>query len=98
MTLEFAPDPPANCDLCPRLHKFRSDTAQEHPDWYNGAVGSFGDPKARLLIIGLAPGLRGANRTRSPLSQEIMQATFYMKRLAIMVLPQVLTRRTRMMV
>ena len=62
----FPPDPPADCDLCPRLHKFRTDTAQDHPDWYNGAVGSFGDPDARLLIVGLAPGLRGANKTGRP--------------------------------
>ena len=62
----FPPDPPEHCDLCPRLYQFRADTAVDHPDWYNGAVGSFGDEKARLLIIGLAPGLRGANRTGRP--------------------------------
>jgi uracil-DNA glycosylase family 4 len=37
-----------------------------HPDWFNRPVPSFGDPGARLLIVGLAPGLQGANRTGRP--------------------------------
>jgi len=60
------PEPPADCRLCPRLAAFRDGAAQEHPDWYNGAVPSFGDPGARLLVVGLAPGLKGANRTGRP--------------------------------
>ncbi|MEO1405303.1 MAG: uracil-DNA glycosylase [Pseudomonadota bacterium] len=57
---------PKNCQLCPRLVDFREETASREPDWFNGAVPSFGDEKARLLIVGLAPGLRGANRTGRP--------------------------------
>jgi uracil-DNA glycosylase family 4 len=45
---------------------FRHDNEAAHPDWFNGAVPSFGPETARLLIVGLAPGLRGANRTGRP--------------------------------
>ena len=61
-----APEPPANCPLCPRLVSFRQDNATAHPEWFNGAVPSFGPESARLLIVGLAPGLKGANRTGRP--------------------------------
>ena len=58
---------PANpCPLCPRLHAFIEEHKPAHPDWHNGPVPSWGDPEARLLIVGLAPGLRGANRTGRP--------------------------------
>ena len=56
----------ANCALCPRLVAFRSHNRASEPGWYNGAVPSFGAPDARLLIVGLAPGLKGANRTGRP--------------------------------
>lgn len=59
-------DPPKNCSICPRLTNFRDETAARHPDWYNGAVPDIGDTDARLLIVGLAPGLRGGNRTGIP--------------------------------
>ena len=62
MTAEPAPD----CPLCPRLVAFRAENREAHPDWYNAAVPSFGSPAARLLIVGLAPGLKGANRTGRP--------------------------------
>ena len=58
--------PPLECTLCPRLVDFRHDARRLHPDWYNNPVPYWGDPKARLLIIGLAPGLKGANRTGRP--------------------------------
>lgn len=45
---------------------YRSSNSELHPDWYNGAVPSFGAPSARLLIVGLAPGVTGANRTGRP--------------------------------
>jgi uracil-DNA glycosylase len=61
-----APEPAPDCPLCPRLVAFRHDNAAAHPDWFNGAVPSFGDDSARLLIVGLAPGLKGANRTGRP--------------------------------
>jgi uracil-DNA glycosylase family 4 len=60
------PEPDRNCPLCPRLVEFRTENRRAHPDWFNGAVPSFGPETARLLIVGLAPGLRGANRTGRP--------------------------------
>lgn len=59
-------DPKPDCELCPRLVEFRRDNQEKYPDYFNGAVGSFGPEDARLLIIGLAPGLKGANRTGRP--------------------------------
>jgi uracil-DNA glycosylase family 4 len=61
-----APEPARDCTLCPRLVTFRHDNQAAHPDWFNGAVPSFGPESARLLIVGLAPGLKGANRTGRP--------------------------------
>ena len=60
------PEPVKNCPLCPRLVAFREENRRAHPDWFNGAVPSFGSEDARLLIVGLAPGLKGANRTGRP--------------------------------
>jgi uracil-DNA glycosylase family 4 len=60
------PEPARDCPLCPRLVAFRKENAAAHPDWFNGAVPSFGPDNARLLIVGLAPGLKGANRTGRP--------------------------------
>ena len=57
---------PLDCPLCPRLLDFRQKNAELYPDWFNAPVPSFGDPDARFLIVGLAPGLRGANRTGRP--------------------------------
>lgn len=59
-------EPVANCVLCPRLAAFRSENSRMEPQWFNAPVPSFGDPQGRLLIVGLAPGLRGANRTGRP--------------------------------
>jgi uracil-DNA glycosylase len=60
------PEPAKNCPLCPRLVAFRAENKRAHPGWFNGAVPSFGPDTARLLIVGLAPGLKGANRTGRP--------------------------------
>jgi uracil-DNA glycosylase family 4 len=60
------PEPVKDCPLCPRLVAFRAENRRAHPDWFNGAVPSFGPESARLLIVGLAPGLKGANRTGRP--------------------------------
>jgi uracil-DNA glycosylase len=60
------PEPAKSCPLCPRLVAFRAENKRAHPDWFNGAVPSFGQSTARLLIVGLAPGLKGANRTGRP--------------------------------
>ncbi len=61
-----AETPTADCALCPRLAAFRAAQREAHPDWFNAPVPSFGDPEPELLIVGLAPGLRGANRTGRP--------------------------------
>jgi uracil-DNA glycosylase family 4 len=58
--------PAADCPRCPRLVAFRKQNRFTHPDWHNGSVPSFGPLDARLLIVGLAPGLRGANATGRP--------------------------------
>ena len=58
--------PERDCPLCPRLVAFRNEARASYPDWHNAPVPSFGDLSARLLIVGLAPGLRGANRTGRP--------------------------------
>jgi uracil-DNA glycosylase family 4 len=60
------PEPAKSCPLCPRLVAFRKDNRRAHADWFNGAVPSFGPETARLLLVGLAPGLKGANRTGRP--------------------------------
>ena len=57
--------PGRNCPLCPRLVAFRERHRAAHPEWHNAPVPSFGGD-ARLLIVGLAPGLKGANRTGRP--------------------------------
>ena len=58
--------PSRDCPLCPRLVSFRQKWRKEAPDWHNAPVPSFGPENARLLIVGLAPGLQGANRTGRP--------------------------------
>ena len=58
--------PSHDCPLCPRLAAFRQSQRAAHPEWFNAPVPPFGDDRAELLIIGLAPGLRGANRTGRP--------------------------------
>jgi uracil-DNA glycosylase len=62
--LRTEPDP--DCPLCPRLADFRGAARAREPQWFNSPVPSFGDPDARLLIVGLAPGMQGANRTGRP--------------------------------
>lgn len=62
----FGPEPPRDCPLCPRLVDYRAVNRGEHPDWWNGPAPSWGDPQARLVVMGLAPGRQGANRTGRP--------------------------------
>jgi uracil-DNA glycosylase family 4 len=59
-------EPDRNCPFCPRLADFRAQARAREPGWHNAPVASFGDHKAQLLIVGLAPGLQGANRTGRP--------------------------------
>jgi len=63
---DAAADPSPDCPHCPRLVAFREANRAAYPDFFNAPVPSFGPVDARLLIVGLAPGLRGANRTGRP--------------------------------
>jgi uracil-DNA glycosylase len=58
--------PTHDCALCPRLVAYRAANHDAHPEWFNGPVPSFGPVDAPLLVVGLAPGVRGANRTGRP--------------------------------
>ncbi|MGB5802139.1 MAG: uracil-DNA glycosylase family protein, partial [Mesorhizobium sp.] len=64
------PEPDRDCPLCPRLHAFLATWREREPTWFNAPVPAFlppeGEEAVRLLIVGLAPGLRGANRTGRP--------------------------------
>ncbi len=62
----FPAEPHKECELCPRLVRFRHANRSSEPEWFNGAVPSFGNEKASLLVVGLAPGLKGANCTGRP--------------------------------
>ena len=55
-----------DCRQCPRLTAFLDQVKEKYPDYYYGPVPPFGDPAARFLIVGLAPGMHGANRTSRP--------------------------------
>ena len=63
---DTATEPPADCPLCPRLAAYRAANRAANPGWFNAPVPSFGPADARLAVIGMAPGLRGANRTGRP--------------------------------
>src|SRR5208283_2972483 len=64
--MTFDAGPSRDCGACARLAAFRAANRAQFPDWWNGPVPSFGAADARLLVVGLAPGLRGANRTGRP--------------------------------
>ena len=72
-----APVPPADCSRCERLAAFRETNALAHPDWHNAPVTSFGAETARLLIVGLAPGMKGANRTGRPFTGDFAGDLLY---------------------
>ena len=69
--------PPRNCPFCPRLAAFREAQRRNHPEWFNGPVPPFGDEQAELLIVGLAPGLKGANRTGRPFTGDYSGGLLY---------------------
>jgi len=77
MTSSLAAEPPRDCPLCPRLVAYREENRRAHPDWYNGPAPSFGDPQARLLVLGLAPGRMGANRTGRPFTGDYAGVLLY---------------------
>ncbi|HYG27926.1 MAG TPA: uracil-DNA glycosylase [Caulobacteraceae bacterium] len=70
-------EPPRDCPLCPRLVAYRHDNRLAHPDWWNGPAPSFGDENARLLVVGLAPGRQGANRTGRPFTGDYAGVLLY---------------------
>ena len=71
------PEPARDCPLCPRLVAYRADNRKAQPDWFNGAAPSFGDETARLLVVGLAPGRGGANRTGRPFTGDFAGVLLY---------------------
>ncbi len=71
------PEPPRDCPICPRLVAYRDENRRAHPDWWNGPAPSFGDADARLLIVGLAPGRNGANRTGRPFTGDFAGVLLY---------------------
>src|SRR5690348_11978620 len=72
-----AREPGANCPLCPRLVAFRTAWRKDEPAWFNSPVSSFGPRDARLLVVGLAPGLQGANRTGRPFTGDYAGVLLY---------------------
>ena len=78
---ETIADPHRDCELCPRLHSFIATWRLREPDWFNGPVptlvGRDGDKAVRFLIVGLAPGLRGANRTGRPFTGDFAGDLLY---------------------
>ncbi|HZQ11586.1 MAG TPA: uracil-DNA glycosylase [Pseudolabrys sp.] len=72
-----AGEPGRNCPRCPRLVEFRQSWRAKEPAWFNAPVASFGPRDARLLIVGLAPGLQGANRTGRPFTGDYAGVLLY---------------------
>jgi uracil-DNA glycosylase family 4 len=72
-----ARDPEADCALCPRLGEYRRTNRAASPDWFNAPVPSFGSLDARVLVVGLAPGVRGANRTGRPFTGDFAGMLLY---------------------
>jgi uracil-DNA glycosylase family 4 len=72
-----AATPGPECSLCPRLKDYRTANRAAHPDWHNAPVPSFGGLDARLLVVGLAPGVRGANRTGRPFTGDFAGELLY---------------------
>ena len=68
---------PLTCTSCPRLAAFLDEHRRVHPDWHNAPVPSFGPREAQILIVGLAPGLKGANRTGRPFTGDFAGDTLY---------------------
>jgi uracil-DNA glycosylase family 4 len=70
-------EPGRDCPLCPRLVAYRETNRAAHADWWNGPAPSFGDADARLLVVGLAPGRTGANRTGRPFTGDFAGVLLY---------------------
>lgn len=70
-------EPDHDCPLCPRLVRYREQLRLEHSGWFNAPVPAFGPLNARLLIVGLAPGRAGANRTGRPFTGDAAGMMLY---------------------
>src|ERR1700682_2523662 len=75
--MEQPHQPPQDSRLCPRLAEFRQQNRSAFPDFFNNPVPSFGSLDAPLLIVGLAPGLKGANRTARPFTGDYAGELLY---------------------
>ena len=71
--MKFSPD----CRDCPRLARFLTQVRHDHPGYHARPVAPFGDSAARLLIVGLAPGMHGANRTGRPFTGDYAGLLLY---------------------
>jgi uracil-DNA glycosylase family 4 len=72
-----SPEPARDCPLCPRLVQYRHEQRKLHPEWFNAPVPSFGVADPRLLVVGLAPGVQGANRTGRPFTGDFAGDLLY---------------------
>ncbi len=74
---DLGSEPLPDCPLCPRLASFRAENRNRHPDYFNNPVPTLGDRDARLLIVGLAPGLHGANKSGRPFTGDFAGKLLY---------------------
>lgn len=83
------------CTDCPRLAAFLAKGREEHPDYYCAPVAPFGDPKAELIIVGLAPGFHGANATGRPFTGDYAGLLLYrtLHRFGFATKPESIDRR-----
>lgn len=86
--------PPKDCAQCPRLVEFRKGNMAKFPTYYNGPVPPFGPIEAEVLIVGLAPGLNGANQTARPFTNDYAGDVLY-PILKNMVLPPETTAKEK---
>ena len=70
-------EPPHDCPLCPRLVEYRRANRAAHPDWFNAPVPSWGPLDAPVLVVGMAPGVKGANRTGRPFTGDYAGVLLY---------------------
>ncbi|MEZ5825164.1 MAG: uracil-DNA glycosylase [Geminicoccaceae bacterium] len=70
-------EPPPDCRLCPRLAGYLDEQRTRQPSWFNRPVPAFGAPDAELLVVGLAPGVSGANRTGRPFTGDYAGQVLY---------------------
>lgn len=73
----YSPESVTDCRLCPRLAAFLDETGSRYPEYHSRPVTAFGDPAARLLVVGLAPGMHGANRTGRPFTGDYAGILLY---------------------